>query len=342
MLGIVLAVFIAGLGGYTTLTYHAARVSASTPSSIPDKEAYWFDMVQRLGPDVAHAELRRQTDGLSRTEQHTESHVFGAALYKAGGSLRTCGEGVESVEYVSAGCFHEVVGRFIVDHGLSAIETLLEECGAVVQTNLLCRHSVGHGILSSVGYEPEDIPSAIPGCRNDTLREFCLAGIFMEHNYHRLSDGILRQPDNGNFREPCDTLRGEQRNICILWQSKWWSTFERQNGGTQANVSSILPMLQNRCAIWDNSQERRLCIAGIGIAMFYFSDTDSERAGKLCHEHMGSDESACAMGAAFRFSMSSGLYGKPEAACALLKESDQRTCAQVAKSTNVLTELVAK
>ncbi len=154
--------------------------------------------------------------------QHTEAHIFGGALYATEGlnGISTCDA------RFSSGCFHEFIGRAIADDGLSVVTQLNTVC-----TNKGgCQHGIGHGLISYLGYSPEDLTKSIAICAGlpgEEMLDGCMGGSFMEYNMRtmlQVSNGAVRPATSTkDLLDPCDRFSGEAQRSCMLYQPQWWS-----------------------------------------------------------------------------------------------------------------------
>ncbi|NBV77733.1 hypothetical protein EBR66_06235 [bacterium] len=180
-------------------------------------------LIGRKGGLQAYQQFGDQVASIDFNARHQQAHLFGAALYATEG---LAGFKVCDAQF-SYGCYHEFIGRAIIDHGPSVISELNRGCLSTT-SHLTCQHGIGHGIAAYVGYEAKDLDKAIALCK--TLPESdpiggCYGGLFMEYNLRTMwgSDAQPRTYRKERPFEPCDTLKGiEERRACLYWQSQWW------------------------------------------------------------------------------------------------------------------------
>ena len=306
-------------------------VGTSSRSHVEKKsqdEVYWSARIEALGEVVAYQEFRDSVRELPMSDQHTASHYFGGALFETGGLLSTCAQEGDGEASNVRGCFHEYVGRSIAANGLPNASTVLASCSESVRGGMdfVCRHGVGRGIVSSIGYEVGDLSQALFVCTKGTVDRFCLEGVFMEY-YTRsmLEDARVREP-MGNFFAPCGSLDGPARGNCIDRQPQWWYALLHRTEND--NEESIFAEIGKLCGEWKMA-DARACAIGVGRLTISIREPSFDRSRELCDVTFpeGDARMFCRTGAAFRFARAAhDLSRDAKIVCRDLPQSEKEYC----------------
>jgi hypothetical protein len=294
-----------------------------------EPESYWEGKIEELGSNKAYQEFAEAVKDRPVTRQHEAAHAFGGALYdieKLQG-ISTCDA------RFSFGCYHEFMGRAIADNGLGIIPELNDICAQSNRTNqLACQHGIGHGIVSSIGYDEENLPLELSICRdlpyNDTIGG-CYGGVFMEYNVRTMLGGTdIRQVENGNMFAPCDSLESEYLPACMFWQPQWWN----QTLSNGSDDPDAFRRMGESCV--GMSTDRRLqnsCFQGIGNITPPSANFSPERTRALC-ETMPDEDAVlqCKNTAANSLAASASDRRGAEMVCKGLVEDALKTCLKYA------------
>jgi hypothetical protein len=202
----------------------------STKSSIQKTRLYsstkeyseYKQQIQSLGGAQAYHKFKKKNQLLKTTAQHNSAHVFGEALYSSLGlkGITICDDDF------NYGCYHSVIGNTLGREGLDKIEEINEEC-ATTNEFLKCQHGIGHGIVTYLGYDSDNLKQSLEIC--DTLKNRdhiggCFTGVFMEYNFQTMlsEDAKIRNFDKEAPLSPCDTLPTNFQDPCLFEQANWW------------------------------------------------------------------------------------------------------------------------
>ncbi len=164
--------------------------------------------------------------------QHANAHEFGRLLYTV---LGMSGIAVCDMQF-SMGCYHEFMGQAIAHEGVEIVHALAAECDTLADKvhQSGCRHGIGHGIQSWLGYKPKDLLRGLDICKNisNSFKDLlggCSSGLYMEYNLRIMlaSDATLRPMDTDNFFSPCDIVPKESLPTCVFWLPQWWMSVQR-------------------------------------------------------------------------------------------------------------------
>ncbi len=200
-------------------------------SSGEEQKAYWKSRIGAVGSTRAYQEFGESAATQQPAHVHTAAHYFGAALYSLEGptSVVVCGD------KFLWGCFHEVVGETLAEHGLPIIGKLKEQCQMLAtpfETDG-CRHSLGHGLLAHLGYNEEALAEALEACKtyvpNPSPNPLggCYSGVFMEFNLRTMADADSLKPFPLDYYHGlCKRLDEAFRPTCAAQAIQSWIVAE--------------------------------------------------------------------------------------------------------------------
>ncbi len=234
----------------------------------PASELFAHD-IRVFGGAKAYARLSTALQGYLDEDQHAYAHAFGHELYKIEGEHGVSACGVD----FGLGCFHQFLGDAITELGTDSAQRLYDSCTRVAGNQELCRHGLGHGILSGVGYAEKDLQKALDVCGSIT-REVtyagCGGGVFMEYNLRTIAnaEGIAgsRDVDSGGIYAPCESVHADNRQVCTFWLPEWWFFAVLKGNQMQGSRSDVYAQMGELCAA---STYPQTCYEGIG----YFTPT---------------------------------------------------------------------
>ena len=187
-------------------------------------EVFWKEQIETHGAEEAYRELSRMSQKYDLSIMHRMAHFFGAALYHEEGIP---GYSVCDDQFLY-GCSHDFVGRAISEHGESIIGELYNSCTARTPY-VYCQHGMGHGIISSFGYDLNSLQQSLDACDKVASSKNhnpggCHRGVFMEYNLRSIlgTPFKLREVSDGNWYEPCNKFSGSVRGSCIFYLPQWW------------------------------------------------------------------------------------------------------------------------
>lgn len=268
----VICTLAAGLG---FLVIHSRGVG---PVKITD-ELSVRARIQAVGAARAYKELVTQESGRSSTEQHSFGHMFGRLLYQL--------EGVEGFsicdQSLLAGCFHEFIARAVMDNGFSIMPQFESQCSTAPWPTA-CRHGIGHGLISYLGYSTSNLGKALDECSKYSEREpeqGCFGGAFMEMNLRTMGRGgpqsFLEQGQSG----VCEKVAKQYRTACFFWLPQWW----RDSHFKDAPLDELFKGLGDLCMKASrNEDERKGCFEGVGYIASPSVEFDKNKSKALCNE----------------------------------------------------------
>ena len=235
------------------------------------EEPGWRAMIEKAGPEKAYAQFAESVAAEPPGEQHTAAHNFGDALYEEKGlaGLSACDS------RFGYGCFHQLVGRVIAEHGLGAIAEIQHVVGTSSDSN----HGVGHGILAYLGYTLPKLKQALAVCPSGGTAPWdCSGGVFMEYNFRTMLGEGPRLPGNNPYA-PCDALEGVQKTACTFWLPEWW---DRTTFGAAATSSQSFANIGAYCDGLPKAVHGA-CYGGIGYAAAAATEQNAEVSTYLCN-----------------------------------------------------------
>lgn len=294
------AVAVMGVGVYVI---GVNRTDGSTPTfSDLSSVNLWQTRIAEIGGSQAYEEMAtlvlQASD--SSSDQHLVAHKFGIALYR---ELGLDGAGVCDNRF-SSGCLHEFVGHAMAEHGFKVLELLRDACIEV--NGFPCLHSLGHGIVATLGYEVPDVSQALSICEDlspEGWRYDCGRGVFMEFNVRTILglQAESRPLGNGYF-DPCPQFQGGKFDACVYALPQWWRTLlvgkdVLVEGGVDPDPS-IFQELGSRCAS-PGGRASDVCYAGIGAVAAIDVGSSPEQREELCDALPEEGRSLCKTHAAY-------------------------------------------
>lgn len=298
--------------------YVYAPVSLHSQDSIE----HWEKRISQVGPERAYDELKILVRSDVASDQHEKAHRFGAALFKVEGlpGIRICDD-----EFWF-GCFHYFVAFAVLEHGLSAIPELMENCTSQAIPSYPCYHGVGHGIMIVNGYDVHGVETALSYCRDipgDT-QYHCMYGVFMEFNSANFlldvsSSSTALRPQENPYGV-CDSLENPslpERMWCIASLPQWWTTrgdIDKEQQGEW-------------CANLHVSDEKDACFQAIGKSTLFAEQPGPETTHTLCETASVGHRSyvLCVSGAVkLGFNHKELLGGSPERLCDMFEDIEDR------------------
>ncbi len=241
-------------------------------------EVHWQERIKVVGGEAAYDEFVLSIASSSVRNQHDAAHIFGAALYAEMGA-----EGVVVCdERFSGGCFHQFMGEAITHQGASVVSKLAAACTST--NSIFCAHGVGHGLIAYVGYGRSDLDNALAGCGffGDEYLRSCYNGVFMEYEERTtLGPDAVDMPLKGNWYEPCDSLSGTKRSLCMFHQPKWWWDLLVDRDHTEKDIAKKMGELCTGAG-----KETNVCFKGVGST--FGLKAEETNAPSLC-AHVSSD-----------------------------------------------------
>lgn len=254
--------------------YAGAEVRPEAPGGVAwqsgvvnEGEEYkkWTKRIEEEGGKEAYKEFSRYVIPWDYPSRHTLAHTFGQALWETEGlnGIAVCDD------RFAYGCFHEYLAFAVNTNGLSVIKTLDETCQT--QPTFLkiaaCQHGIGHGAVSSIGYDVEDLKEGLEACatlKNPDTMGGCYAGAFMEYNRRSMIavDVGGRIPEDGDFVSPCNQVDAKYRAVCVLWQPLWWHGELFDAGHSEEDLKEMGEMCR---ALGEEIGYKETCFYGVGF-----------------------------------------------------------------------------
>ncbi len=325
-LSLLIALFLFGvlINKYYLHSPEQKRVRLNNPSNqlIYDK---WHLQIKGLGGQKAYTLFKTETEKKTIKTRHTDAHLFGEALYQI--------EGANGVSICDTsfgyGCYHSFLAAAIYSEGLEVIPTLSEKCFiSSDMAGLACQHGIGHGILSSAGYDLDSLAKSINVC--DKLKskgpvDGCVAGIFMEYNFQTMlvDDGKIRSIDENDPYFPCFNIGKAYTGACIYQQAQWW--LSSLKFPSEARIKQI-DFLCDR--LTDNDLKTQ-CYKGFGINLLAYVDYDLDAVREICQSLSSSAaEAICRSGVAILLSRIPDLKKESLKLCTdpALNSENQQLC----------------
>lgn len=246
-----------------------------------DQRTYslWFKRIQDLGGTQAYREFKTATEKKEVNKQHRDAHLFGEALYQVEGSK---GISVCDTSF-SYGCYHSFLGSAINTEGLEIASSLSKNCfDHLGKDGLACQHGIGHGILSSIGYDFESLVKSLDSCDNLEIKDpigGCLGGVFMEYNFQTmlLDDGKTRQFQDNNPYFPCFSINKKFASGCIYQQAQWWLS-----SVTEPDFNQRIEKIDSLCLQLPSGKYQVQCYKGLGVNILAYLNYDTAEAKKIC------------------------------------------------------------
>jgi hypothetical protein len=249
-----------------------------------DAVSQWRKAIAHDGASAAYQEFVRSVADQLPPQQHMHAHEFGDALYDEIGisGVAVCDEQFEQ------GCMHELVGRAVVDHGLSVLDELHDECNkALAPHSYYCQHAVGHALMTYFGPTDAGLATSLGYCvknKADDPLHGCFTGAFMEYFERNVTTGEdnPRPVEEGNYLSVCPSL-SEQNSawLCYFSLPRWWRQLLVHAGQTELDA---IPQLLAHCEAVDDPALRDACYAGVGEAVPRAASYDVQLAIKTCDE----------------------------------------------------------
>lgn len=326
--GVLLLIFLMLLSIVTTKYYlhptKQTRTIFKNPSNqlIYDK---WYTQIKRLGGQKAYLLFKTETEKKPMKIRHNDAHLFGEALYQIEGKD---GISVCDVSF-NYGCYHSFLASVINSEGTDLIPELSKRCFEKSgKDGSACQHGIGHGVLSSLGYDLASLRKSIAVChgfKNTDPVGGCLSGVFMEYNFQSmlLNEGKVRRIDENNPYFPCFDIDIVYTRACIYQQAQWWlSSLRLPSEERVIRIDSLCNGLRD-------PQLKTQCYKGLGVDLFAYANYDLVAAKKLCHSlNSSATEAICRSGIAILISGIPDLKKESLALCTdpSLNLLDQQLC----------------
>jgi hypothetical protein len=275
---LVLGIFI--LLTLAFLTHISSQKKAPAYSKPSDQVAFqkYFNNIKNLGGESAYIEFQNEAQLIPVTTRHKNAHLFGEALYASEG---TDGVTVCDTQF-NYGCYHSFLGAAIQNEGIEIIPLLNDKCrDNLEEKGNSCPHGIGHGILSLIGYDFDNLTKSLEICSDLKLRDpykGCLTGVFMEYFFHNmiLDTGSIKKYDPAHPYYPCYQVEGKYRQACFFQLSQWW--LEAIPGKIEQRVTTVNTL----CTEVTNQKNQDECYRGLGLIVLSFINIDVEYGKKIC------------------------------------------------------------
>jgi hypothetical protein len=302
----------------------------STKSSIQKTRLYsstkeyseYKQQIQSLGGAQAYHKFKKKNQLLKTTAQHNSAHVFGEALYSSLGlkGITICDDDF------NYGCYHSVIGNTLGREGLDKIEEINEEC-ATTNEFLKCQHGIGHGIVTYLGYDSDNLKQSLEIC--DTLKNRdhiggCFTGVFMEYNFQTMlsEDAKIRNFDKEAPLSPCDTLPTNFQDPCLFEQANWWLQV------LPGDLTQKITRIDQYCRDLSVNQHEA-CYTGLGVHYPTYTNWDPKVSIDGCLSLIErSSQLLCIYGVASDFSSRSEYLNQAKEICNRLKPDEKIACSK--------------
>lgn len=335
-LGVILSLCVGAFAVHAL--FFAPVVYRTTPTDIAKEEGRWAEKIASRGGEAAYEDLALAVQKLPPKNQHVVAHIFGGALYD---ELGLSGLSVCDTRFLY-GCFHEFLSRAIVEHGLSIIPSLEEQClsSPYADAPLSCEHGLGHGIVAYAGYGREELDQAIEVCK--TLKHdpigACFEGVFMEYNLRFFSapdESDARPVPESDPYDPCAAYGGLVAKRCVGLLPLWW------------RVSVFSGKVTDETFIWAGEKcdalppaltlYRSTCFRGVGFIVVTAGAPDRERVERLCRisTRQESDFLECILYGTITLKNALGVEGGA-ALCMSVPEDMRPMCEEYARTEQLI------
>lgn len=265
-----------------SFTYPQPSSETSPPSfsrgaHVSTVAQFWRERIGETDAKAAYADFKHAYATETPETQHAHAHVFGGVLFEEIGQ-----RGVSVCDSSFAfGCFHELLGRAIHAGGLEVVHELNQACIENLGAQALgCQHGIGHGILTYIGYNYDDLTAALAACRELPVSDpigGCYGGVFMEYNLQTILDtNAVRPLADDDPHAPCNTLAPEYKGACYFWQSQWWRVVLGGGGDT------AFTRIRDLCDSLGQRELRTQCFRGIGNNVAGAFGWNASRMGTYC------------------------------------------------------------
>lgn len=264
----------------------------------------WSQRIKEIGGEKAYSEFIIDTNKEVLSKQHRQAHLFGEALYK--------NEGLNAVAVCdmsfNSGCYHSLIGLAVAYEGMKIIPVLLDRCSHSPNLDQsACYHGVGHGILSSIGYDLNSLKKSLAHCyelKEERVASGCFSGAFMEYNFQTmlLEEGKKRIYNSDHPYSPCYDLDNQLSNYCMFHQSQWWLR------AIDKNLDDRIKEIDRLCYELPDKINQNLCYKGFGFQILNHINQDVARGKKICKSLKNREaELVCSGGIALYLKTTPGL-----------------------------------
>jgi hypothetical protein len=286
---------------------------------------FWLSKLKSIGGEKAYEEFKLVTEKKAIILQHKESHLFGEALYETYGI-----DGITVCDTkFNYGCYHSFLGSAIHFEGLEVIPKLYKKCTQnSSKSEITCPHGIGHGILTSVGYDFESLHKALKICADLELNDpvsGCFNGVFMEYNFQTMlmDEAIKRKFNTEDPYYPCFLIDKKFANSCMFQQSQWWLNV------IDEPIKQRVETIDSLCARLSSSGLKERCYRGMGVQILSYINHDTERAKQICTGLSERNaEINCRAGVTIYLKVSDQLKDNRQELCndTTLSKSEQQLC----------------
>lgn len=238
----------------------------------------WLSRIGQVGGQEAYLEFKTETGKKAVKLRHNDAHLFGEALYQV--------EGLDGVSVCdnsfSYGCYHSFLGSAIYSQGLEVVQKLSNKCfEGLGKDGFACQHGIGHGVLSSVGYDLESVNKSLKVCSNLKDKDLiggCPGGVFMEYNFQTmlLDDGKIRAFDENDPYFPCSSIGKASTGACIYQQAQWWLS------SIKTATKQKIEQIDLLCSKLPSEHLKVQCFKGFGINLIAYINYDIDQAKSIC------------------------------------------------------------
>ncbi len=338
IIGVVVALAVAAaIFNIPTPTPQYAIEKASTSAERDAVYAQFAREIAEFGSEQAYQRLSVALMPLADDWQHQYAHDFGHVLYGLEGE-----SGIASCDFkFGYGCIHQIMSETIIEHGPSSVARLFESCRAATGGYDLCMHGLGHGLLSSVGYEESDLVTATQMCEGieeETTSSGCKGGVFMEYNLRNIAaaEGILRNrvADESRMHEPCDRVTANNKKPCIFWLPQWWFFVVLRGDRSAGAENAAYRTIGELCEASDLPQT---CYEGLGYITPTAFRHDPLQARLACDSLVARSEARvfCRGMSGLVFRLDTGSALDSFAMCVDLPDKERAVCQQYAVRTDI-------
>ena len=263
------------------------------PVDFQYQKTLYRDLLESVGAERAQEVF--QSVMPKDVRSHALGHEVGYFLYTT--------EGLNGIykckNYFNGSCFHGFLERFIADHGIGEVSTIIDICkqGRTLYEARECAHGAGHGFVLIAGYT--HLSDAAAQCTQSFKGEpervisDCLDGVFMENNF----GGFNRPPSDRWYKAddpmyPCDDSRIEA--VPYAHDSCWFMQSQGLlNKYMYPQFEGTIEKAALYCADDTNGSDKVMCLDGLSRSIQGIAGTHLDEINHLCLAVYPADTERC-------------------------------------------------
>lgn len=268
---------------FGTLFYLKNTEPIKIPTTVDGKK-FWSQRIDKIGSEKAYLEFKESFGKIDLKTQHIYGHIFSDLLYEKLGvsGYALCDDALNFA------CYHGFMINALSE--AKDLEVTAKKLNDVCFEKFpdkpqFCRHGIGHGILSNLGYDFEDITNALNIC--DELKgEFyplgnCKGGVIYEYHFQNPnhSDPKTLAFDENNPYSICPSLPEKSQPTCHYWIVAWWRQSLPYRG------ERLFEEIGKLCKNISDRESKKACFGAGGYAALAESEwKDADKIKTLCQK----------------------------------------------------------